>query len=75
MDANSFVLVSWYFDIWNLFSREFVFAGATFECSFCCVIGFERIGDVVWMAISGISPKPPLCLLGFVFVFSPPDDA
>ena len=42
------------------FSREFVFAGATFECSFCCVIGFERIaptaydavGDVmVWMAI------------------------
>ena len=60
MDANSFVLVSWYFDIWNLFSQEFVFAGATFECSFCRVIGFERIaptaydavGDVmVWMAI------------------------
>ena len=39
---------------------EFVFAGATFECSFCRVIGFERIaptahdavGDVmVWIAI------------------------
>ena len=60
MDANSFVLVSWSFDIWNLFSREFVFAGATFECSFCRVNGFDRIaptaydavGDVmVWMAI------------------------
>ena len=25
VDANSFVLVSWYFDIWNLFSLEFVF--------------------------------------------------
>ena len=54
MDANSFVLVSWYFDIWNLFSREFVFAG-------CRVIGFERIartacdavGEVmVWIAIT-----------------------
>ena len=22
----------------------------------------------------GISPKPSVCLLGFVFVFSPPDD-
>ena len=60
VDANSFVLVSWYFDIWNLFLREFVFAGATLECSFCPVIGFERIaptaydavGDVmVWIAI------------------------
>ena len=39
---------------------EFVFAGATFECSFCRVIGSERIaptaydavGDVmVWIAI------------------------
>ena len=77
MDANSFVLVSWYFDIWNLFSREFVFAGATFECSFCRVIGFERIAPIAYDAVGnafGISPKPPLCLLGFVFVFSPPDD-
>ena len=61
MDANSFVLVSWYFDIWNLFFHgNLFFTGATFECSFCRVIGFERIaptaydavGDVmVWMAI------------------------
>ena len=49
VDANSFVLVSWYFDIWNLFSREFVFAGATFECSFCRVIGFERIAPTAYM--------------------------
>ena len=33
MDANSFVLVSGYFDIWNLF-----FTGATYGCSFCRVI-------------------------------------
>ena len=89
VDANSFVLVSWYFDIWNLFSLEFVFAGATFECSFCRVIGFERIaptaydavGDVmIWIAIRwekcllGFPPKPLCVFLGFVFVFSPPDD-
>ena len=24
--------------------------------------------------VFGISPKPSLCLLGYVFVFSPPDD-
>ena len=33
MDANSFVLVSGYFDIWNLF-----FTGGTCGCSFCRVI-------------------------------------
>ena len=33
MDANSFVLVSGYFDIWSLF-----FTGATYGCSFCRVI-------------------------------------
>ena len=52
MDANSFVLVSVFRYL------EFVFAGATFECSFCRVI--ERFGpttsDVVgevngWIAI------------------------
>ena len=83
VDANSFVLVSWYFDIWNLFSREFVFAGATFECSFCRVIGFERIaptaydavGDVmVWMAIRWEKcfwdfPETPLCLFGIRVCF------
>ena len=83
VDANSFVLVSWYFDIWNLFSREFVSAGATFECSFCRVIGFERIaptaydavGDVmVWMAIRWKKcfwdfPETPLCLFGIRVCF------
>ena len=43
-----------------VFHGNLFFAGATFECSFCRVIGFERIaptaydavGDVmVWMAI------------------------
>ena len=83
VDANSFVLVSWYFDIWNLFSREFVFAGATLECSFCRVIGFERIaptaydavGDVmVWLAIRWEKcfwdfPETPLCLFGIRVCF------
>ena len=83
VDANSFVLVSRYFDIWNLFSREFVFAGATFECSFCRVIGFERIaptaydavGDVmVWIAIRWEKcfwdfPETVLCLFGIRVCF------
>ena len=53
VDASSFVLVSWYFDIWNLFSREFVFAGATFGCSFCRVIGFERIAPTACDGLDG----------------------
>ena len=48
MDANSFVLVSWYFDIWNLF-----FAGATFECSFCRVI--ERIAPTASDAVGEVN--------------------
>ena len=58
VDANSFVLISGYFDIWNLFSLEFVFAGATFECSFCRVIerfaptAYDAVGEVNgWIAI------------------------
>ena len=46
MEANSFVLVSGYFDIWNLFSLDaafwcswnLFFTGATYGCSFCRVI-------------------------------------
>ena len=45
VDANSFVLVSGYFDIWNLFSLDAAFCvagicfftGATYGCSFCRV--------------------------------------
>ena len=35
---------------------------------------FERARHQPKKKSDGISPKPPLCLLGFVFVFSPPDD-
>ena len=49
MEANSFVLVSGYFDIWNLFSLDaafwcswkLFFTGATYGCSFCRVV--ERL--------------------------------
>ena len=91
MEANSFVLVSGYFDIWNLFSLDaafwcswkLFFTGATYGCSFCRVV--ERFAPTTSDAVGGgewldghwvremsfaISPEtPPLCLLGFVFVF------
>ena len=45
------IVLRWYFDIWNLFSLEFVFAGATCECSFCCVSeSFVRLFDVILRA-------------------------
>ena len=79
VDANSFVLVSWYFDIWNLFLREFVFAGATLECSFCRVSWTyctNCIGEVmVWIAIrwekclSDFPETPSLCLFGIRVCF------
>ena len=70
MDANSFGLVSWYFDIWNLFLL-------VLHLNVAFAVWFERIaptasdavGDVmVWIAI-----RWEKCLLGFprnpLFVF------
>ena len=33
---------------------EFVFAGATFECSFCRVIGSERIAPTAYDAVGDV---------------------
>ena len=59
MEANSFVLVSGYFDIWNLFSLDaafwcswkLFFTGATYGCSFCRVI--ERFAPTTSDVVGG----------------------
>ena len=67
VEANSFVLVSGYFDIWNLFSLDaafwcswkLFFTGATYGCSFCRVV--ERFAPTT-SDVVGEEPFDRLCV-------------